>query len=113
MVSQKLNKLELEIAQLLLDKLEHLEVTPEQVSQIAKFTLQALPDNLSDEQIDNIIPSLDDHYTELASVVLNHLKVHEEATRDTTTSQAQLLIKQGKIDEANNLMNQYFANKKL
>lgn len=113
MTSQKLFQLEQQIATLLLNKLEYIQITPERASQIAKFTLEHLPANLTDEQVSKILPSLDDQYYELAEVVHSYLKAYEEANRDKVATEAQTLIHQGKIQEASKLMENYFSQKSL
>lgn len=62
-------KLEQDIAKLLLDKLEHFEISFERASQIAKFILSHLPENLTDDQVRKILPSLDDEFVELVGIV--------------------------------------------
>lgn len=109
MPSQKLVLLETEIATLLLKKLEHLEITPQRAAEIAKFTLAALPENLTDEQVDKIIPSLDDRYFELAEIVAKYIKEYENANIGIVRQEATKLIHEGKMQEASRLMNQYFS----
>ncbi len=111
MISQKLYQLEKEIAAFLLDKLEHEEITLEKAAVIARYVLKALPDNLSDEQIDRIIPTLDDTFVELAAVVHKHVREHEAVMADAIASQAEVMIKKGKLDEALQLMNDHIAKK--
>ncbi len=111
MASEKLNQLELDIAKFLLEKLEHLEMTPERVSEIAQYVLKSLPNDLTDDKIDKIIPSLDDKFLELAEIVHQHLKERDEMNSNDIAGEAALMIKQGKIDEANELMKNYFIQK--
>ena len=55
-------QLEQDIANLLLDKLEDFELSFERASKIAKFVLSHLPENLTDAQVMEILPSLDDEF---------------------------------------------------
>ena len=43
-----------------------MEITPERASQISQFVLSFLPENLTEEQIQSLIPKLDDHFFELS-----------------------------------------------
>lgn len=111
MPSQTRDILEKEIATLLLDKLEHMQITPERAAQIARFAIKSLPDTLTDKQATKLIPSLDDTFFELAAVVHKHLSVGEEDQRNKITQQAQDLIKKGHLEEATKLMKDYFSGK--
>lgn len=111
MSSVKVFEIEKEIARLLIDKLEHLEITPNRASEIARFTLSTLPEDLTDDQLEKIIPSLDDRYYELAGIVHQHLNKYENINKEETQQKASLLIKQGKLEEASTLLKEYFNNK--
>ena len=100
-------QVEKEIAKLLIDKLQHYQLSLERASQIAKFTLVHLPENLTDEQVMQIVSSLDDQYYELAGVVYKHMSEYEEKYKVKATSQIEELIKHKHFDEANKLMNDY------
>lgn len=113
MASQELFKLEKDIALLLLNRLEHLQMTEERAGEIARFTLQALPENLTDEQVRKILPSLDDKFFELAEIVHKHLEEYKEAQKNNIIGEATHLIHQGRINEANKLMKNYFASKNI
>lgn len=104
-------KIEQDIANLLLTKLEKMEKTFDRASQIAKFTLAHLPPNLTDEQVIQIIPSLDDEYVELASVVHQHMSDYEKKYKPIVTEQVEQLIKDRHFDEASKLMKDYLEKK--
>lgn len=111
MPSSLLFQVEQDIANLLLDKLEKFEIDFERASQIAKFTLAHLPANLSDEQVMQIIPSLDDKYLELATIVHKYMHEYEEKYKPIVTKQVEELIKNQHFDEANRLMKDYLEKK--
>ncbi len=111
MISQRLFQLEKDIAELLLTKLEHEEITLERAAEISKCVLHALPDNLTDEQIDSILPKLDDQFIELAIVVHKYLKEKEEKQKDQVASQAELLMHQGRIEDALKIMHEHISKK--
>ena len=110
--SSLLFQLEQDIAKLLLAKLEHFEISLERASQIAKFILAHLPDNLTDEQVTKIIPSLDDEFTELAGIVHKHMLDYEEKYKNEVVENVQNLIKHHHFQEANSNISDYF-NRKL
>lgn len=112
MISHKLFSLERDIAEFLLNKLEHKEMTLGKAAEISRFVIKNLPDNLTDEQIDKILPSLDDRFIELTSLVHIHLLEYEEKNRQKLITVTEELIHQNKLEKANNLMKNYF-NKKL
>lgn len=113
MASQELQKLEKDIAVLLLDKLEHLQITLQRAGEISRFVISVLPDTLTDEQVKKIIPSLDDKFFELAEVVHKYLKKYEEAEKTQLAGQAAYLIKKGEHIKASELMKNYFNSKNL
>lgn len=107
-----LEEVEREIAELLLDKLEHQGLTLERASQIAKFVLQTLPENLSEGQVKELIPKLDDQFFELADVVYKHMKEYEDKYKESVLQEVNELMKHEYFDQANKLMKEYF-NKTL
>ena len=106
-----LTQIENEIARLLEEKLDKLEITPERATEISRFVLKTLPPNLTDAQVQAIIPSLDDHFTELASIVHKHMIEYEQAHKDLVLAKSRILLKKGHLGEASDLMKAYFAHK--
>lgn len=104
-------KLEQDIATLLVDKLEHFDLTFERASQIAKFVLAHLPENITDQQVLELLPSLDDEFFELAVVVNKRLHEYEEQYKEDIVKQTQDLIKHKHFEEASKLTSNYFARK--
>ena len=111
MISQRLSQLEKEIALLLIEKLEHQQITLERAAEISRFIIISLPDNLTDKQVDDILPTLDDHFIELAAVVNKHLDEKMEIEKKSTIDDATKLIHQGKLDEAVKMMNNHITKK--
>ena len=111
-LSPLLLEVEKEIAQLLLEKLEHFDISLERASQIARFVLNTLPADLTDNQVRQIIPSLDDEFFELSEIVYKHMKDYEEEYKPFVLSEVRELIKHHHFEEANQLMKKYF-NKTL
>ncbi|MCL5784618.1 MAG: hypothetical protein M1142_04690 [Patescibacteria group bacterium] len=103
--------LERDITNLLLYKLEHLEITPERAALIAQFTLVHLPENLTDEQLKQILPALDDEFIELAGIIHQYMNKFEEETKQKIAQDAQALIKSGHFDKASTMMREYFKRR--
>lgn len=104
-------QIEQDIAKLLLDKLEGFELNFDRASKIAKFVLSRLPENLTDEQVMQLIPSLDDEFIELAGIVHKHLSEYEEKYKEKVVEKAEDLIKHNYFDEANKLVSDYLKRK--
>ena len=104
-----LSQVEKEIAQLLLTKLEHLDISLERVSQIARFVLQTLPEDLTDEQVQEIIPKLDDEFYELVEIVNKHMSEYEEKYKPIILEEVRKLTQEGNFDQASKLMQDYFT----
>ncbi len=104
-------ELEKEIARMLLVKLEHLDISLERASAIARFVLAHLPDDFTDEQVEKIIPSLDDEFWELSEIVHNHMQEYEEKYKQKVEGEIEDLIKHRHFEEAGKLAKDYFTNK--
>jgi len=104
-------QVEQEVAKLLLVKLEKFNITLERASQIAKFILSHLPEDLTDEQVLKIIPSLDDQFYELSEIVHKHMLDYEEKYKNETVKNMQEMIKHSHFQEASNLAFKYFELK--
>lgn len=109
--SPLLLQLEKEIALLLLDKLEDLEITPERAAQIARFILHSLPKGISDGQILTILPKLDDEFTELSGIVHKHLLDYEQKNTQVTLENVRELMQQNNFQQASELMKKYLTKK--
>jgi hypothetical protein len=104
-------RIEREIAMLLISKLENQEITPKKASQVAHFITNTIPDNISDESMMELIPSLDDQFFELASIVAIHIREYEDRYRPIVETKVQTLIDNGQFSEASSLMTKYFQKK--
>jgi hypothetical protein len=110
--SPSLFKLEQEIAYLLIDKLRSIAITPERAAQIARFVLSALPESLTDTEVENVIPKLDDQFYELSEIVFKHMQEYEEKNKPIVLAEVDKLIREGNFDEAMKLMREYLAKTK-
>ena len=99
-------KIELDILKIIEEKLIAGQMDIEKAKAIAKMVLNKLHPPLTLEQIYQIVPTLDDHFTELAQAVVPVMREHEEQLSRIVSEHAGKLIKQGKIDEATSLLKQ-------
>ncbi len=114
-MNQKQNSLlfeiEQEVAKLLLTKLEKLNITLEKASQISEFILAHLPENLNDEQIRQIIPSLDDEFVELSSIVYKHLTEYEQKYKEEKIKNIRELLQREDFKQTDNQVTDYLNGK--
>lgn len=87
-------KVEGEIANLLINRLEKSQITPERASEIAKFVMDSIPDNATDDYMINLIPKLDDQFNELSSIVFNHLQETDDSMRNEKLEEVKIKLKQ-------------------
>ncbi len=103
--------LEQDIARFLVTELKHRELTFERASQIARFILAHLPENLTDEQVMQILPTLDDEFVELGSIVYTHLLQYEEQRKQEEVKHITDLIKHSHFEQASSMASEYFKKK--
>lgn len=99
-------KLELDILKIIEEKLTKGEMDPERAQAIARMVLDKLHPPLTLEQIYQIAPTLDDHFTELAKAVLPVIKDHREEVEKVVEDHAVKLINSGKFNDASSAMKQ-------
>lgn len=99
-------KLELDILAIMEEKLRNGQMDARRAKAIARMVLDKLHPPLTLEQIHQIAPTLDDHFTELAKAVLPVVQDHEEEVKKIVTEHAEKLIKSGKFDEATQVLKQ-------
>ncbi len=99
-------KLELDILAIIEEKLRNGQMDAERAKAIARMVLDKLHPPLTLEQIYQIAPTLDDHFTELAVAILPIEQENTKRVEAVVTEHAQKLIKQGKIAEATSVMKQ-------
>lgn len=99
-------KIELDILKIIEEKLANGQMDTERAKAIARMVLDKLHPPLTLEQIYQIVPTLDDHFTELAQAVLPVIQEHDKTISTIVSEHAEKLIKMGKIDEANTILKQ-------
>lgn len=97
-------KLELDILQIIEQKLTDGQMEVERAQAIARMVLERLHPPLSLGDIYKVAPTLDDEFAELASAVLPIMEQHEEQVKKVVAEHAQRLIKSGKFEEARLLL---------
>lgn len=97
-------KIELEILQLIEDKLKARQMDATRASEIARYILGSLHHNMGLNQIHEIVQNFDDHFSELVPVVLEVSRDYDEKIKKAVVDHVGILLKQGKIDEANVLL---------
>lgn len=106
-------KIELEILAIIEEKLKNGQMDVERAKAIAGMVLDKLHPPLTLEQIYQIAPTLDDHFSELTKAVLPVMKEHDEKLREIVSAHAEKLIASGKLDEAHALLKDTDAKQKL
>jgi hypothetical protein len=92
--------IELQIVELLKDKLDSGEITDERASQISERVLTMLVPGMTYEELYKVIPSLDDAMPELSLVVLPFVREYEQNVTGQALTNVRELIRQGQYDAA-------------
>ena len=104
-------KLELDILKIMEEKLRNGQMDAERAKAIARMVLDKLHPPLTLEQIYQIVPTLDDHFTELAAAVLPVMHEHDARVSEIIAQHAGKLIKMGKVSEATSMLKQTTQSK--
>lgn len=104
-------KLEFDILKIIKEKLQKGQMDAKRARAIARMVLDKLHPPLTLEQIYQIAPTLDDHFTELAAAVLPVIQEHDTKVSKIVSEHAEKLIKMGKIDEAHTILKQATSKK--
>lgn len=99
-------RLELDILQIIEDKLKSGEMDADRAKSIANMLLERLHPPLTLEQLYAIAPTLDDEYQELSRAILPVIREHNEKIKAIVIQHAQTLIESGKLDQASELLKQ-------
>ena len=97
-------KLELEILEVIEQKLKNGQMDANRAKAIARMVLDKLHPPLTLEQIQQIAPTLDDEFKELSIAIVPVLADREEEASRIVTEHAEKLIKSGKIEDALSLL---------
>ncbi len=101
---------EQEIAELLLSKLSDYEISLDRASQIAKFILEKIPSNISNDDLRKILPQLDQDFVEISRTVLKYMDKLEDIDRNKQSSLL-LHMLNNQSPEIEKQLNEYFLKK--
>ena len=76
------------------------------------MVLQKLPQGISYEKLMEVIPTLDDHFEELASVVVPIMTEYEQKIRAAVDQKITQLMQQGRFDDALNIAKKALEHEK-
>ncbi len=99
-------KIELDILKIIKENLMNGQMDAKRAQLIARMVLDKLHPPLTLEQIYLIVPTLDDHFQELAGAILPVIQEHDASVNKIVSEQAEKLIKMGKVKEATSLLKQ-------
>lgn len=99
-------KIELDILAVIEEKLKNGQMDATRAKEIARMVLDKLHPPLTLEQIYAVVPTLDDHFSELTRAVLPVINDHQDTIKEVVSKHAQDLIKSGKFDEAHAILKQ-------
>src|SRR3989344_2166162 len=88
------------IVKVITDQLEKGEMTDERAKQIAKIVLEQLPENISYQKLIEIIPKLDDHFSELTVAIVPIMVEYEEKMKQVVNKKISELMQAHKLEEA-------------
>ena len=97
-------KIELEILQIIEGKLLAQQMNAERAKEIAQYILESLHPHMDINQIYEIVQNFDDHFPELVPVVIDVTKDYDEKIKKAVTDHVGILLKQGKVNEASDLL---------
>ncbi|HLD03176.1 MAG TPA: hypothetical protein VJC17_00205 [Candidatus Dojkabacteria bacterium] len=88
------------IVKVITDQLEKGEMTEERAKQIAQIVLEQLPENISYQKLIEIIPKLDDHFSELTVAIVPIMVEYEEKMKQVVNKKISELMQAHKLEEA-------------
>lgn len=97
-------KIQKEILQIIKEKLESGEMKAGRAREIAKMVLEKLKPGITLEEIYHIVPTLDDKFPELASVVFSVLEEYQQKVENPLKQHISNLIKSGRFSQATQLI---------
>jgi hypothetical protein len=89
-------KLEALIVKTLKEKLTNKEITGDRAKEIAQKILLLIPEDIADDQLLKIIPTLDDEMTELVSAVHEIMKEQDEKLKEQALPKLRAMLAQAK-----------------
>lgn len=87
------------VVELITRKLESGEMNPERAKEIAQMILEKFPEQMTDNDIINIIPKLDDQFEELAAIVVPMTLEYERKMREEINKTIDLHLQAKEFDK--------------
>ncbi|MEI7578976.1 MAG: hypothetical protein WCJ58_02925 [bacterium] len=93
-------KVQEEIVKVITSRLQEGLIDEKRAKAIAQLVLEKLPEGISYEKLITIIPTLDDHFFELSSVVVPIMVEYEKKMKHLVNQKITALLKGGMLDKA-------------
>ncbi len=93
-------KIQKQVLDLISDRLEKGEMSKERARKIADMIIKKLPENISYEELLQVIPKLDDEFVELSDIVVPIMTEYERNLHKDLEERVLSLVRTGKIDLA-------------
>lgn len=103
-VEEYRKKIELEILQIIEQKLKQGEMSEGRAREIARFILDALHPHMEIEQIRKVIQGFDKHFPELMPVILQTANDYDQQIKKLIGNYVVQLLKQNKVGEADDIL---------
>jgi len=97
-------KVEREILQIIENSLKERQMNADRATEIARYIVSSLRPHMTFNQIHDVVQNFDEHFSELVPVVLEVSREYQEKVKNAVINHVDILIKQGKIDEAHTLL---------
>lgn len=109
---QLLEQVQKSIVDIITKGLEEGTISEDRAKEIANHVLQMLPENIDYPRLMEVIPKLDDSFTELTAAVVPVMREYEQKMRSVVNEKITKLLAEGKLDEALNLTKQAIETEK-
>lgn len=100
MSNQLREQIQTQVVQLITKGLEDGSISEDRAREMARLILEKIPEDVSNQELMQILPKLDDQFVELADVVLPIISEYEEKIRSAVEQKALQLVRQRKFQEA-------------
>ncbi len=97
-------KIEKEVLEIIENKLKAGQMDAARAREIAGFILETLHSHMDINQIHAAVQDFDDHFKELVPIVIQVSNDYENKVKQAVGEHVRNLIKQNKIEEANDLL---------
>lgn len=92
------------------EQLQSGRMDAKKAQEIARYVLDALHPHMTFDEIHQVLPALATHFLELSQTLTPFINEREEAVKSYVARHVNALIKEGKIEEAKNLITKALNN---